>query len=187
MVKRLNNFGRLIYLFTALFPLYLFWAYYFIFQIEISEFASRIILTDYNLYIGAIFFIFMVLCPIVFFKLIKLNNSPDKEFLIKDSRRDSRYFMYFIGALSPLLVFIPEIYIKSQNIQMFSLVIASLIFIFGGMILVFRDDNGILYNLFFLKYHIITFHDKSIITKYPFHSGYIKVSQLNNRIFRAWN
>ncbi|MBU0963063.1 MAG: hypothetical protein KKD48_04130 [Nanoarchaeota archaeon] len=136
---------------------------------------------------GGLFLICLITSPIIFFNLIKNKKSADCEILVKSSKKDSKYAIYFLGAISPFLTFLLDFFLKNSELHIPSMIVATSVFILGGIILIFKDEYGVLYNLFFLKYHFILVQDKIIVSNQEAHSGYVKVTQLNNRVFKTWN
>ena len=109
MVKRISFIGKLLYLFTALFPLYLFWTYFFINRINFGTLNKiRDILSYQEFYFGIIFLFFVILSPIVFFSLIKNKEKADGEVFIKNSRKSSKHIKYALIAIIPFLNFLLE-------------------------------------------------------------------------------
>jgi len=185
MVKIINSLGKFLYLLTSLFPVYLFIVYIFLLR-SVNSFNYL------NLITLIIFCILSISSPIIFFKiLIRNRQNFDKEIFIKSSKKDSRHLLYVFGSLSPLILFLVE-FVKNKIPYETTSIIGVTFFVLIGILLIYKDDEGILYNLFFIFYKISKITDKKgfekiIISKKDTLSGYIKVNQLNKNIFREWN
>lgn len=182
MAKILSSIGKLTYLFTALFPLYVFWAYFFITKINFSSINFK----DINLLLSGLFLLFTISSPISFYFLVKKKKSQDTELFVKNSKKESKHLISALGSISPFLIFLLEIF-KDSTLYIPALITATLFFILTGIILTFKDEYGILYNLFFIRYNILSVEDKIIISNKGSCSGHVKVNQLNKRIFKKWN
>ena len=185
MVKRLNNFGKLLYGFTALFPLYIYGLYFFILK-SLEKFSYI------HLSFITILGIFIILSPLIFFgNLVGRKEKHDKEIFVKSSQKNSKHFVYMVSSFSPLLLFIIEIWRETSNYNS-AVLITSIIFVLIESILMFKDEEGILYNLFFIKYNVLTIRDKNdnekiILSSKDSLSKYIKVNQLDGKVFKEWN
>jgi len=185
MVKRLNNFGKILYGFTALFPLYVYGVYFFVLK-SLEKFSYL------YLFFIILFGIFAILSPSVFFgDLVRKKDKPDKEIFVKSSQKNSKHLVYTISSLSPFLLFVIEIW-RETNYYNPAVLIASITFFLIEFILVFKDEEGILYNIFFIKYNVIAIKDKEnndkvILSSKDSLSEYVKVNQLNKGVFKEWN
>ena len=187
MVKKLNIYGKLLYAFTAFFPLYVFWSYYFFDKISSWSFDK---IFQIN-YIG--FAILLALSIAAFFVfygyLIRKPKKPDREIAISNTERVSSYLKYVISSLSPFSLFIVNLYNGESSLIV--IILGTAIFVIILLILIFKDEKGILYNLFYLPYHILsstTKEDKqiTIISRKPEIDGYTKVHQLDKEVFKEW-
>lgn len=185
MVKRLNSLGKLLYIFTALFPLYIYGLYFLILK-SLANFSYV------YLFFIALLGIFIVLSPSIFFgDLVTKGKKHDKEIFVKSCQKNSKHLVYIISSLSPFLLFIIEIW-RDTNYYDSAVLITSIMFVLVGFVLVFKDEEGILYNLFFIRYNVLTIKDKQdnekmILSNKDSLSGYIKVNQLNRKVFKEWN
>ncbi len=188
MVKRLNLFGKSLYCFTAFFPLYLYWG--FIFYNKIESFRIENLTKFVNL--GFIISLsFSIISLIIFYGfLIKKSKQHDKEILIKNSEKDSKYMQYFVGSLSPFIMFFIELLRQNKTYDA-SIILGSIVFVVLGIIFIFKDEYGILYNLFFIPYKLLNVIEKNnnliVISKQDHLSGHVKVNQLNKKVFIEWN
>jgi len=189
MVKRLNIYGKLLHIFTAFFPIYVYWGYFFFTQLT-SWSIKNIIQIEYIMFI--ILCISSVSSVLIFYiGILKKGKNPDKEFNIKSTEKKSSYIRYMIGSLSPFLLFFSE-FIKNNQISNTSMIVGTILFIIIGLILVFKDETGILYNLFYIPYHILNVKTKDgqeiiIVSKKQNLTRYIKVFQLDKKVFKEWN
>lgn len=189
MVKQLNAYGKLLHIFTAFFPLYSYWAYFSFKKIE--SFSVENIFRR-EIIIFFILILFSLMSIILFYSiLLKKRNSPDKEFNVKKSEKNSGYLRYAIGSLSPFVLFLAE-FINNPQLSKVSIIVGTIFFVIMGVILVFKEETGILYNLFYLSYHtlLVTTNEGkeyTVVTTKEKLSGYIKVNQLDRRVFREWN
>jgi len=188
MARRLNVLGKIAYLFTSLFPLYLFWFYFYVSKLNFKQLNNFQYLNSLNIYLGGFFLLCSIISPIIFYGLIKNKETSDTEILVKNTKRDSRYAIYFLGAISPFLTFLLEFLLKnSSEFYMPSIIVSTILFSLGAVVLIFKDEYGILYNVFFLRYNFLSIGDKVMISDKNTHSGYVKVIQLNNKVYKKWN
>ncbi|GAF87564.1 unnamed protein product, partial [marine sediment metagenome] len=128
----------------------------------------------------------------VFYKiLIKTSTHPDKEIKVNDSKKQAGHFKYILGSLSPFILFIITL-ISDKNISNVSAIVGSIFFTILAIILIFREESGILYNIFYLPYNILEIATEKgsnilIITKKDNLYNYVKVKQLNRKVFKEWN
>ncbi len=189
MVKRLNLFGKLLHVFTAFFPIYIFWAYFSSTKVT-SWSIKNIFQIEYSLFI--VLALFSISSIFIFYKiLLKKPKIPNEQFNIKDTSKKSAYIRYMIGSLSPFILFITK-FINNNQISNTSAILGTSFFIIIGLILILKDETGILYNIFYLPFHILNAKTKNgkdiiIISKKENLTGYIKVFQLNNKVFKEWN
>lgn len=189
MVKRLNFFGKLLHAFTAFFPLYVYWAYFFFNNVE-SFIFQEILQRDTIIFI-LLSFLSVVSILVFYLILVKKNRTADRELNIKSSSKISGHFKYIIGSLSPFALFIAE-FLQNNQISKISTVIGTIFFVALGLILIFKDEDGILYNLFYLPYNMLTVQTKDgkqaiIISRKESLSNYVKVNQLDKKVFKEWN
>lgn len=189
MVKKLNFWGKLLYCFTAFFPIYVYWSYYFYARIDSFKIEN---LFRYEQIYFLIAVLISITSIIVFYEiLIKRRKKQDSEIFIKASEKDSKYMQYFVGSLSPFILFIIEIF-KSTTVYNSGIILGSIAFVILGFIFIYKDEYGILYNLFLIRYKILKIRNKEgkeyiIITKKDSLSGYIRVMQLDRKVFLEWN
>ena len=189
MVKQLNVYGKLLHIFTAFFPLYSYWTYFSFTKIGSFNVENLFQKEAISFFILCILTIFSIV--VFYFVLLKKRKNPDKELNIKKSEKNSGYLKYTIGSLSPFILFLVE-FINNPQLSKASIIIGTAFFIIMGVILVFKEETGILYNLFYLPYHTLSVTTKEgktyvVVTTKEKLSGYIKVNQLDGKIFREWN
>lgn len=189
MTKSLNKYGKLLYLFTVFFPLYVYWAYFSLINItslNLRELYRREILVFFLLCFCAISSII-----VFFFVLLRKQKHPEKEINVKTSEKKSNYFREVIGVFPPIILFLSDFLDKSES-SMARGIIGTVFMIIIWTVLIFKDGKGILYNIFYLPYHIldVTTNDNKryvIITKKDHLSGYTKLNQLDREVFKEWN
>jgi hypothetical protein len=185
MVKRLNILGKLVHLFTATFPLFLYWSFVFFTKIQTW---STLTMNHVMFFMMAILSIGSIL---TFYKIInRKRKNPDREFKIISSSKHSNYFKYAIGSLFPFILFIGEFFKNGKALEV-EILIATIIFLIILIILIFKDDKGILYNLFYLPYHFLEIKTKNatyiLISKKESLTNYVKSVQLDKMVFKEWN
>ncbi|MDO8642600.1 MAG: hypothetical protein Q7R76_03350 [Candidatus Woesearchaeota archaeon] len=189
MVKRLNLYGKILHVFTAFFPIYVYWAYFLSKRIT-SWSIKDIIQPEYIIFL--ILCMFSIISVYLFYQVIlKKSKNQDKEINIRSTEMKSSHVRYIISSLSPFILFLAE-FIKDNTISKTSVVVGSIIFIVIGLVLILKEENGILYNLFYIPYYILNVKTKDgkeliIISKKQYLTGYIKVSQLDGKVFKEWN
>ena len=185
MPKRLTNIGKLLYVFTALFPLYLYWAYFFYTQVQPLSVTNLLNLNGLGFFTMVVL---SILSAVIFYVLVmKKRKRYDKEIQVKESKKASLYSPRIIGSLSPFVLLI-----FSRVLDLSAAIVATAFFLILGLTIILRDETGILCNFFFIFYNInkvtTTKGQKyTVISKKGNLSGYIKVSQLDNGIYREWN
>ena len=190
MVKKLNTYGKILHVFTAFFPLYLYWAYFSFTKIE--SFAYKNLFDKWNSSF-LVLCIFSVLSIFLFYyELLKNGKNHDKEINVKTSKKSSGHLRYIIGSFSPFILFLVDFITKAQQVSNTSTIVGTAFFILMGFILVFKEETGIMYNIFYWPYQILTVTTKQgkecvIITKKDSLSGHIKVTQLDKKVFKEWN
>ena len=186
MVKRLNLFGKLLHVFTSFFPIYLFWAYFLSTKIT-SWSIENIFQIEYILF--SILILFSLLSIFTFYKIIlRKPKVANEQFNILGTNKKSAYIRYMIGSLLPFILFITK-FINNNQISNTSAILGTSFFVIIGLILILKDETGILYNIFYLPFHILNAKTKNgkdiiIISKKENLTGYIKVFQLNNKVFK---
>lgn len=189
MVKRLNTYGKLLHSFTAFFPLYVYWAYFLSKRITVWS-LKNIIQLEYALFV--ILCVFSVSSLYLFYGVIlKKRKNPDKEINIKSIERKSSHLKYIISSFTPFLLFLAE-FIKDDSISNTSVIVATTLFIIMGLVLVFKEENGILYNIFYFPYHILNVKTRDgkdfvVISRKQDLSGYLKMSQLDKKVYKEWS
>lgn len=182
-------YGRLLHAFTAFFPVYIYWAYFFFTKVESWTLEGML---KYNSIVFLLLCLSSLLSIFLFYKLIlKKTNSPDKEFNVKNSEKRAGHIKYVIGSLSPFILFLGE-FVMDNNISVLSVIVGTIFFIVMGLISIFKEETGILYNVFYLPYNILNIklsNGKEIIvlSKQNSLSGFIKVYQLDKMVFKEWN
>jgi len=180
MVKVLNLWGKLLYCFTAFFPLYVYWAYYFSTKIYPFKIENLI---NFDQLLFFILLLFSIFSLTIFYHYLIKREKYEKEIFIKSSEKDSKYMQYFVGALSPFILFLIE-FIRDTQIYNDGIIVGTIVFILLGFIFVCKDEYGILYNIFLIRYKILRVKTKDekdfiIITKKDNLSGYTKVTRLS--------
>ena len=128
----------------------------------------------------------------LFYKVIlKKGKSPNKEINIRSTEKKSSHIRYIISSLSPFILFLAE-FIKDNTISNTSVVIGTVLFVVIGLVLIVKEENGILYNLFYIPYHVLSVKTKDgkeliIISKKKDLTGYIQVFQLDKKVYKEWN
>ncbi len=189
MTKRLNLCGKLLHTFTAFFPMYIYWAYFFSTKIESWDIKDVI---NTNSIIFIVLILLSILSVYLFYIVIlKKTKSPDKEFNIKSSEKKATQIKYIVMSLLPFMLFFGEFF-NNNTISLWSVIIGTIFFIVVGLILVMKEETGILYNLFYIPYNILNVKMENgkeiiIISKKNNLTGFIKVYQLDKRVFKEWN
>ena len=180
MVKRLNFTGKMLHLFTALFPIFIYWTFIFFTKVQSWSF-KEIYNKEYIIFILlSILTISSVL--IFYFILDKKRKNPDKQVKIFTSTKHSNHIKYVVGSLSPFLLFIVEFFNDTIVVNI-GIIVATIMFILIAIILIFKEDTGILYNFLDVK------TDKgnvTIISKKDSLTNHVKTIQLDKKVFKEW-
>jgi len=188
MVKRLNLYGKLLHSITAFFPLYIYWTYFLSKRVTSWSF-NNLIQLEYSLFL--VLGIFSVGSIYIFYRVImKKRKNADKEINIKSIEKKSSYIRYMISSLSPFILFLAE-FIKDNTISNTAVVVGTILFIVLGVVFIFKEEKGILYNIFYLPYYILNVKTKDgkeivIISKKQDLTRYIKVYQLDKKVYKEW-
>jgi len=188
MVKRLNFYGKMLHSITAFFPLYIYWAYFLSKRVT-SWSIDNIVQLEYLLFVGLC--ILSVGSIYLFYKVImKKRKNADKEINIKSIEKKSSHIRYILSSLFPFILFFAE-FIEDSTISNTSVIVGTIFFIILGFVLIFKEENGILYNLFYIPYHIFNVKTKDgkeliLVSKKQDLTGYLKVYQLDKKVYKEW-
>ena len=189
MSKRLNTHGKLLHAFTAFFPMYIYWAYFFFTKIESWNLEDML---NFDSIMFVLLCLSSVLSIFLFYKVIlKRTKSPDKEFNVTSSEKKAAHTKYVVGSLSPFILFLGE-FVKDNNISLLSVIVGTIFFVIVGLISIIKEETGILYNIFYVPYNILNVKTNNgkemiILSKQSSLSGFIKVYQLDKMVFKEWN
>src|SRR3989344_1476577 len=179
MVKQLNFHGKILHSITSFFPIYVFWSFFWYKNIDswsiknLIQLETVLFILLSVLSIGSIFLFYGV--------ILRKRKSPDKEINIESTEKASSYLQYSLGAISPFLLFLSEL-LKDASFSKSTAIIGTMLFIITGLMLVWKDERGILYNIFYIPYQILIAKTRegrelTIISKRLYVNGYIRLVQ----------